>query len=178
VDVSPILPGEYISAEDLMIDNIPGGTELLLIKTGFQRYRSRLRDGLNGTSGVKLGKNSSDYLSGNLGGNQSQTESDYTKNGPVFGPEIAELLRKACPDIRVVGFDAISLSSFSDRELGRAAHAAFLNHEQPILLLEDMDLSLVNSSTNIKSVVVSPLLVKEADGSLCTILAEVDLGVY
>jgi arylformamidase len=140
MDISPVSPGERISYGNLMVDKIPSGTELLLIKTGFQGLRNK---------------------------------SSYTKNSPVFDPGIAEVLRECCPSIRVVGFDAISLSSFSNRELGRTAHTAFLSDERPILVLEDMDLDMVDSVTVFLSVVVSPLLVKNAGGSPCTILAKV-----
>jgi arylformamidase len=97
----------------------------------------------------------------------------YWENGPVFQPEIAEALRKKCPGIKVLGIDAISVSSWSDRDTGRQAHRAFLAHSRPILLLEDVDFSGINAQSCIERVLISPLRVAGADASPCTVLAEV-----
>jgi arylformamidase len=97
----------------------------------------------------------------------------YWNAGPVFMPEIADALRRRCPNIRIMGFDTISLSSWSDRHKGRTAHKAFLNNVHPILLLEDMNLDMVKSATLFQRVIVSPLCVSDADASPCTVLAEV-----
>lgn len=98
----------------------------------------------------------------------------YWKSNPAFSPELADGLRKHFPKLRVMGFDTISLSSWTNRDLGRAAHEAFLDDHRPILLLEDMDLSQVKYSTSFLHVIVSPLLVAQADGAPCTVLAEVE----
>jgi len=97
----------------------------------------------------------------------------YWNAGPVFMPEIADSLRRSCPNIRIMGCDTISLSSWSNREMGKAAHEAFLNHTHPILLLEDMNLDKVNRATVFQRVIVSPLCVSDADASPCSVLAEV-----
>ena len=97
----------------------------------------------------------------------------YWKCGPIISPDIAGYLRKSCPHLKFLGLDTISLSSYSDRETGRKAHRAFLSGEQQILLLEDMDLSYVNADTSFNQVIVSPLRVNKADGSPCTIFAEI-----
>lgn len=98
----------------------------------------------------------------------------YWESNPAYAPELAEALREHCPALRVMGFDSISLSSWLNRTLGRKAHKAFLDHPSPILLLEDMNLATVHDTTVFRQVVVSPLSVAEADGSPCTVLAEVD----
>ncbi len=69
--------------------------------------------------------------------------------------------------------DLISTSSFSNREEGHRAHHAFLNPKsgQPILLIEDMKLDLIY---NFNKIIVSPLLVDNADGSPCTVFAFYD----
>ena len=66
--------------------------------------------------------------------------------------------------------DLISISSYSNRDEGRKAHHAFLNpiEGEPILLIEDMKLDHV---TRLKKVIVAPLLIDNADGSPCTVLA-------
>lgn len=97
----------------------------------------------------------------------------YWEKGPVFQPELAQFLRKQFPMLRVLGFDTISVSSLCDRETGRRAHKAFLDNVRPILLLEDLDLSQVNKEIRINQVIISPLRVAGADGSPCTVFAEV-----
>lgn len=99
-------------------------------------------------------------------------EEVYWKNNPGFSPDLAFELRGKFPRLRVVGTDSISISSFVHRDLGRTAHLAFLKHERPILLLEDMNLSDVNESTGFKRVIVSPIRVEGADAAPCTIFAE------
>jgi arylformamidase len=99
---------------------------------------------------------------------------DYWEKGPVFSPDIADWLRGRFPKARVFGFDTISLSSWTDREAGRAAHRAFLDHDRPILPLEDMDLSVLSPASRIGRLVVSPLLVAGADAAPATIIAELE----
>lgn len=101
-------------------------------------------------------------------------EPRYWQNNVGFHPDVAGHLRAALPDLRVLGFDSISLSAYTQRELGRRAHAAFLNHAQPILPLEDLDLRDLESSGGIIRVVVAPLRVAGADGAPCTVMAELE----
>jgi len=90
-----------------------------------------------------------------------------------FHPSIAKYLRLNFPNIRVIGFDSISVSSFQDRMLGREAHKAFLNPKKPILLLEDMDLTFLNQDSKINRLDIAPLRITQCDGLPCTIIAEV-----
>jgi len=90
-----------------------------------------------------------------------------------FDPSIAEYLRINFPKIRVIGFDSISVSSFSNRMLGREAHKAFLNPSNPILLLEDMDLTRLDKVSKIVHLDIVPLRIAKCDGLPCTIIAEV-----
>lgn len=97
----------------------------------------------------------------------------YWKNNPGFAPSLPVFLRKRFPHLRVFGFDTISLSAFAHRETGHKAHEAFLDHPISILLLEDMALHAIDNSVKLKQVVVSPLQVEDADGSPCTIFANI-----
>lgn len=103
-----------------------------------------------------------------------RNEPVYWQANPGFSPELANFLRGAFPRLRLLGFDSISVSSFTSREIGRAAHRSFLDNPQPILLLEDMDLSEINEKTPFKQIVVAPWQITEADGAPCTVVAEVE----
>jgi len=91
-----------------------------------------------------------------------------------FHPDIADYLRENFPNIRVIGFDSISVSSLTDRMLGREAHKRFLDPKNPILLLEDMDLRELNQNTTLKELIISPLRIAKCDGLPCTVFGTVD----
>lgn len=98
----------------------------------------------------------------------------YWKKNFGFHPNIADYIRQFFPNVGLFGFDSISVSSFSNRELGRVAHKSFLNPKKPILLLEDMKLNNLSEKTNIKKLIVAPLRIKNSDGLPCTVIAEVE----
>jgi arylformamidase len=97
----------------------------------------------------------------------------YWEKSPVFSQELADALRLECTRLRVFGFDAISVSSWSARSVGRLAHKAFLDNYRPIMLLEDLDLSQLSNGASVEQVIISPLRVSGADGTPCTVFAEV-----
>lgn len=99
---------------------------------------------------------------------------EFWKFNYGFDPYIAEYLREFFPNIRVFGFDSISVSSFQNRMIGRKAHKAFLNPKNPILLLEDMDLREVTKSNIIKKLTVAPVRIAKCDGVPCTVIAEIE----
>ena len=97
----------------------------------------------------------------------------FWKENYGFAPEVAYYLRENFPNVRAIGFDSISVSSFENRMLGRESHKAFLNPEKPILLIEDMDLRDLNIEKKIKNISVAPLRIAKCDGLPCTIITEV-----
>jgi arylformamidase len=97
----------------------------------------------------------------------------YWQENPGFHPDLADYLRQHFPALRVLGFDSISLSSFTNRNLGRQAHKAFLDNQHPILPLEDMDLSLLDKNSSIDSIIIAPLRVSHADGAPCTVIGKI-----
>jgi arylformamidase len=99
----------------------------------------------------------------------------YWDNGPGLGPELGKTLRRNFPSLRAVGIDTISINSWKNQEVGREAHRTFLNpiKGKPFILIEDMDLSQINSQVQLIEVIVLPIRVEGADGSPCTILAKV-----
>jgi len=98
------------------------------------------------------------------------TDEFSTKNYG-FSPELAGYIRKNFPDVRMFGFDSISVASFSERAIGREAHKAFLQPELPLILLEDMDLSMCDSKTKINHITIAPLRAANCDGLPCTVIA-------
>lgn len=93
-----------------------------------------------------------------------------------FHPDIAYYLRKNFPNIKIFGFDSISISSWQDRELGRVAHKVFLDPKNPILILEDMNLCEVNKDTKIKEIIIAPMRIAKCDGLPCTVISLIDSG--
>ena len=95
-------------------------------------------------------------------------EPEYWKDQPVLKKELATIFKQKFPFLRVFGFDLISLTSKLDREEGKLAHRSFLI-ENDILVLEDMDLDFLETIPN--RVMISPLLIREADGVPCTVIS-------
>jgi len=139
LDISPVAPEILITPEHLDLSKVSHETDILLLRTGFFRFRG---------------------------------QDEYWRYSPGVSPDIADMLRQRLPSVRAIGFDLISVSSLAHREIGRKAHQAFLDHAQPILLIEDMDLSFGNPDDFFSKIIVAPLQVEGSDGSLCTVLGK------
>ena len=98
---------------------------------------------------------------------------EFWESNYGFDPSIAKYLRDLFPNIRVLGFDSISVSSFTHRMIGREAHKAFLDPKSPILLLEDMDLREITERSIIQKLTIAPLRIAKCDGLPCTVIAEI-----
>ena len=96
----------------------------------------------------------------------------YWENNPGLDPLLAKIIKKQCPNIKIIGFDFISVSSYQNRILGREAHKKFLI-ENGILLIEDMKLDEINGR-NISSITALPLMIDNIDGAPITIIAELE----
>ncbi|HCY85604.1 MAG TPA: hypothetical protein DHV36_10765 [Desulfobacteraceae bacterium] len=97
----------------------------------------------------------------------------YMMENPGFSPDLAAALRDKLPLLRMIGFDGISLSSFASRPLGRKAHKAFLDHDRPILIIEDMALADALPENGIREAMVCPLRVRDSDAAPCTVIARI-----
>ena len=93
---------------------------------------------------------------------------EYWTSQPVIPSGYASLLRDHFPNLRIFGFDLISLTSKLNRIEGKKAHMNFLIKEN-ILILEDMNLESLETIP--KTIMISPLLIQGADGVPCTIIA-------
>jgi len=135
-----------------------------------------IKDDLIKVLDTKENKEDYDILIVKTGICHKRNQEEFWKVNYGFDPSIAEYLKEKFPNIRVFGFDSISVSSFSNRMLGRESHKAFLNPKSPILLLEDMDLRELNKKDKIKKLDIVPLRIVKCDGLPCTILTEVENG--
>lgn len=97
----------------------------------------------------------------------------YWDKNPGISAESAEFLRNMFPQLRAIGFDFLSLTSYQHREEGRKSHRAFLSKEfgKPIWIVEDMSLVKINRAP--LKMILAPLRVEKADGAQVTIFAEV-----
>jgi arylformamidase len=120
---------------------------------------------------VKTIPGKTEFLIIQTGFESNRNRNVYWKNNPGISPQLANKLKLQCPNIKVLGFDFISLSSYQNRALGRKAHIEFLvNHD--ILIIEDMKLDQLVTN-KIKEITALPLLVDGIDGSPITIIATI-----
>jgi len=130
--------GELIIPKDFFDVPINKESDILLIRTGFEKYRN---------------------------------EKIYWEENPGIDPSVGDYLRNEYPNIRTIGFDFISLTSFQHRALGKESHRNFLNNKDRfVTIIEDM--SLIILGTPPKKIIVVPLLIKNIDSSPVTIIAE------
>lgn len=97
----------------------------------------------------------------------------YVLRGPGLGPDVGIWLRTHT-EVRFIGFDFISLTSYTNRLLGRTAHLAFLGTNgpgQPILIVEDMHLLHLDRAPD--CIIVAPLRVRGIDGAPVTVFATI-----
>lgn len=101
----------------------------------------------------------------------------YYLNNPGIAAETAIWLRTNFPNIKAIGVDLISISSINNRDEGKLAHLRFLEKKEsdnsPILLIEDIDLSVIDKNINMKRIFVVPLYVDGLEAAPCTVFAEI-----
>jgi len=92
----------------------------------------------------------------------------YWEQQPVIPANLAKILKDKFPKLRVFGFDLISLTSQLNKPEGKQAHLSFLC-DNDILIVEDMNLESINNAPDM--LVVAPLMISQADGAPCNIIA-------
>ncbi|MGZ3756164.1 MAG: cyclase family protein [Mucilaginibacter sp.] len=105
---------------------------------------------------------------------QYRTIDKYWNDGPGINAELADYLRKKYTNLRCIGFDFISLTSWNYRSEGRISHTAFLcpgDQKKPILVIEDM--ALENVTKDIVKLIVAPIFVEDGNGGAVTVFAEI-----
>lgn len=100
----------------------------------------------------------------------------YLTSNPGIDPDLMHWLRKNYPEIRCVGIDCVSISSFQKPEQGNTAHLnAFMENQElgePLLLVEDMKLDNIENLDSVESIIVVPWGIKGIDSAPCTVIAK------
>ncbi|MBI4823537.1 MAG: cyclase family protein [Nitrospirae bacterium] len=96
----------------------------------------------------------------------------YISRNPYILPETAKWLKTSCPRLRAIGIDCISVASPLHRQEGRNTHRALLGGKNPILIIEDVDLSM--RLKGLKEVIAVPLYMEGIDSSPCTLIGVID----
>jgi|TARA_B100001093_G_scaffold520268_1_gene614101 kynurenine formamidase len=109
-----------------------------------------------------------DFLIINTGFWEKRGANQYWNNNPGLSKDLFFQLKENNPNIRIIGGDFISISAYQKRPEGRIAHKVFLGGDNPILLVEDMDLSNIENSPD--KLICAPILINGADGAPVTII--------
>lgn len=100
----------------------------------------------------------------------------YLTQNPGISLEVVYFIRKNLRNVKCIGIDCISMSSYQNPESGKEAHVnAFKKSKdfgEPLLLIEDMKLSSVKDE-DLESIILVPWQIKGIDSAPCTVLAEV-----
>ncbi|MCX6168381.1 MAG: cyclase family protein [Ignavibacteriales bacterium] len=100
----------------------------------------------------------------------------YWNDNPGLSADLGMILREEFTNLKAIGFDFISLTSWKFRDEGKKAHIQFLrktNNFNKFIIIEDMSLKQINRFNKIQKVIVSPLLVHGANGSPVTVFCEI-----
>ncbi len=149
-NLDKIICSDNICSDDYNVKNSINDklseTDFLIIRTGFYKYR------------------------------QEETEKYLTQN-PGLSPDLIEYLRENFPSIRAIGMDCISVSSFGNPDIAIKTHYnAFIKSEkygEPLLLVEDMDLSRISPDVSINKLFLMPWQIEGVDSTPCTVIVEI-----
>lgn len=101
----------------------------------------------------------------------------YLTLNPGIRSDLVSWLRKNYPEIRCIGIDCVSISSFQNPEEGKKAHLnAFMESEEfgePLLLVEDMKLDNIQDLDSVESIIIVPWQIKGIDSAPCTVIAKI-----
>ncbi|MGB9977853.1 cyclase family protein [Methanobacterium sp.] len=106
----------------------------------------------------------------------SDDSEKYLTQNPGISPEVVYFIRKNLKNVRCIGIDCVSISSYQNPGLGEEAHSnAFVKSKdfgKPLLLIEDMKLRNVKNE-DLESIIIVPWQIKGIDSAPCTVLAKV-----
>lgn len=119
-------------------------------------------------------KSSCDLVLIKTGATEYRGERKYWEYNHGLSPLVATYIKEHLHSVRCVGMDFISLSSFQHSSIGKQAHLEFLNPDNPVILIEDMNLSALNQNKTLVKVIVAPVRIDESDGVPVSCLAEIN----
>lgn len=102
---------------------------------------------------------------------QYRSEDKYHNDNPGLHASLADKLRTEFKDLKIIGFDAISLTSWKYRPKGRESHRAFLCGDRPFLIIEDVSFKDLGDN-EIDWAVVAPLRTIDGNGGPVTIMVK------
>ena len=96
----------------------------------------------------------------------------YCNNNPLLSPDAARWIRQNLLDVKIVGIDAISISSKAHKGLGAKSHEILLVDGgyggDPVFILED--LYLPPDVSRLDELLVFPVFSADIDGSPCVVM--------
>jgi kynurenine formamidase len=95
----------------------------------------------------------------------------YSADHPFLEPSLVRWLLHSFPRLKLLGIDCVSIAHPRHAEEGGEVHRTLLCRDPPVLILEDMDLSLGGLSTAVFRMIVLPLLHDRLDGTPAAVLA-------
>lgn len=102
----------------------------------------------------------------------------YKTQNPGIHPDGIRYIRTEFKNIKAIGVDTISISSYMHRNEGRTAHKEAFRKDrkygEPLLLIEDLDLR--RKLNNLDKILVFPFFIKGIDASPCTVLGRIRKG--
>jgi len=106
-------------------------------------------------------------------GDRRQSDPDcYMQKGPFITPEAAEWIRINRPNIRCIGIDCLSVSSYTKRTLGKDTHQILLGKRSScapaVLILED--LRIPDEAGDVDEIICLPLFIRGVDSAPCTVI--------
>ncbi|MBC8308587.1 MAG: cyclase family protein [Pelagibacterales bacterium] len=113
-----------------------------------------------------------DFLLINMDYEQYRSEDKYHNDNPGLHASLAYELREEFKDLKIIGFDAISLTSWKYRKEGREGHRAFLCGKHPFLIIEDVSFKDL-ANNEIDWAVVAPLRTIDGNGGPVTIISKI-----
>ncbi len=149
---------EYIFEKPLLID-CPKDPGTLITKENILPWEFQLLD--------------CDLLLIRTGFSKFRGQDIYRTHNPGLSPCLAEHVVANCPNVRAIGLDSISVSSFQQRQIGRQTHQILLSQKdkkRSLLIIEDM--KLPDDAKVFKKVFVIPTLLDGLDGAPTTVFAE------
>lgn len=144
-------PADYVYQSPLILD-IPKREAQLIYPNDVARFDNKIK--------------SADIAFFRTGFFRNRHKPIYKTHNPGISTETVQYLRSNFSKLRAIGIDAISISSFQHRDIGRQAHREAFKidpaYGEPLLIIEDVDLTDVGP---FETIIVSPMVFLPIDAS-------------